>query len=166
MIKTWCINQNGNYSKLFPTPHWSRTTMRRIITFDKSCLYTLTDPTCIKDLNKLFGFSYGHHFTNSFRFAWRCIDGATIELHRYCYIDKVRFSRKIRTLQVGVPYLMEIVHNEENGMINFNIVDNGITIKSYQPYLKSAGAGYDLDFYFGGNCRAPHKMCITSEELD
>lgn len=164
-MSTYCIPKGWHYSTLMPSFHCGVTSMERYVTFDPSCLYELDKLDCIRDINKLFGFSYGMHKSNSFRFGWRCVDGKTIEIFAYVYSAKERKQRLITKVLPGQKCLYSIDYDPKNTICTF--VVKPLTTATPYFYIFSTdvtpSCGYYLYPYFGGDCTAPHEMCITIE---
>lgn len=162
-MSTYCIMKGWHYSRLMPSPHCGVKSMSRYVTFDKSCIYELDNLDCIKDINKLFGFSYGLHKTDSFRFGWRCIDGMTIQIFAYNYSVAERKQRLLCTVIPGEKYLFSIDYQPDRKICTFSVKPLDIG----EPYVYifscdvTPSCGYYLFPYFGGNCTAPHTMCMT-----
>ncbi|XAI97403.1 hypothetical protein [Leptolyngbya phage Lbo-JY46] len=90
-------------------------------------IYEHTNKECIGDVNKLGGFSRGHHHKNSFRFGWEWKQDQ-LHMYRYVYEDGVRSITFIKSYKKGETVLL----TEE--------FDKGFCL------------GYRLSPYFGGNC--------------
>ena len=128
--------------------------------FTDSCMFDLHDEDQW-DVNKLFGFSIGHHQQkSSFRFGWRPIlSENTIEIVAYEYHD----SWRLKT--------MPICRVELNKWHNFSLSYNNKSNKSFYfvndycftndvKLAKKWGWGYTLGIYFGGNEKAPQDITI------
>ena len=128
--------------------------------FTDFCMYDLGDEDQW-DVNKLFGFSIGHHQKgSSFRFGWRPIlTENLIEIVAYEYHDGFRMKT------------MPICRVELNKWHNFTILYNNIVNKSFYyvneniftnkvNLVKKSGLGYTLGVYFGGNEKAPQDITI------
>lgn len=133
--------------------------------FSRSCLFNLYDEDQ-HDVNKLFGFSIGHHQKqSSFRFGWRpLLDEQLIEIVGYEYHDGVR--------QPTIP-ICKVSLNEwhkftisYNNIINrtFYFVDHNSVMKE-TILKKKHGLGYTLGVYFGGNERAPQDIVIYKKKI-
>jgi hypothetical protein len=164
-MSIYCINKGWHYSTIVPSFHCGVKSMSRYVTFDKSCLYELTNLDCIKDINKLFGFSYGMHKNNSMRFGWRCIDGITIQIFAYNYTDRERKQRLLCSVAPGEKYLFSINYQTEENICTFKVLPLGLGSPSMYTFSCDVppACGYYLYPYFGGDCAAPHSMCITLE---
>lgn len=131
------------------------------IMFTDSCMFNLHDEDQW-DVNKLFGFSIGHHQNqSSFRFGWRPIlSEKKIEIVAYEYHDGFR----IKTMPITKVGLNEWHHyslsyHQELKQSNY-IVDREIIFENNFYLTKSFGWGYTLGVYFGGNETAPHNIII------
>jgi hypothetical protein len=133
------------------------------IKFDKSCLYNLNNQDQL-DINKLFGFSKGHHHWNSYRFGWRCV-GNKIELLAYLYINGKRINeweQDIHLTYLEVDKLYKLSLKSSHNKCYFKVLDEFnqlIVIREY-PVLSRFKVGYRLNPYFGGTSTAPHNMEI------
>ena len=158
-VSNWSLSLGGFHTGI--------TYMERTVKFDASALYMITDPPgqidkCHNDINKLFGFSYGLHQTNSFRFGWNCTDNKQINIYAYWYIDGVRGSKKLDVYVPGESFKAYIRYNRGTGRITFGIEDETGFITTFDEldYTAAPCMGYYLLPYFGGNCTAPHDMLI------
>jgi len=130
------------------------------IKFDIDCEYKTKDPKNQKDINKLFGYSFGFHHKNSVRFGWR-FNGEELEIVSYVYRDGKRVNEwdeniYIGNIECGKKYLFEIkmddgkyflsIRDEKHNLIGINYLNHG---KKLFPI------GYHLWPYFGGNEKAP-----------
>jgi hypothetical protein len=127
--------------------------MGRNVRFHVDCLYALDNPNCTDDLNKLFGFSYGYHHSNSVRIGWRCKDGQ-IALFAYCYRNGRVTTKFLKYVKPLNHYACTIYVGD--GYVRFNINDKEVYVTlQYAPC-----AGYLLYPYFGGDCPASQDMNI------
>jgi hypothetical protein len=116
------------------------------------------------DINKLFGFSIGHHHTDSFRFGWRPNNTRTkMEILTYEYQDNVRIpEKKILEVDLNKWYRYELKYCSVIKYMVYSIIDINTNIKvtSMHPIeLKDEEKwGYTLGLYFGGNQKAPHNI--------
>ena len=164
------IHKNTHYPYLIPLglPIYVKknTSTFRIANFmfSSSCLFDLHNED-EHDVNKLFGFSIGHHHKGtSFRFGWRpIINNNTIEIVAYEYHDGIR-QRTISIREVGINEWHEY-------MISYNPIKNRcyyfIDKKTFYIPLdlkKKHGLGYTLGIYFGGNEKAPQKITIFKKK--
>jgi len=123
--------------------------------FSPSCLYSTTDNLSV---NKLFGWSYGHHHTDSVRVGWRPDGNGKICLFFYCYNKKTRFIQHFTTVDVSEEYTMKI--SIQKKYILFELYKIGdITSRGTIPFIRPWFRwGYFLYFYFGGKNPAPQDM--------
>lgn len=138
-----------------PSFHFGRTFMAYTVTFDPSCLaMPLVD--CRDSWNKLFGFSYGWHQTDSIRFAWRSV-GERIEVGAYLYEQGKRRDASIYRVLPDQPLQMEM-HLYSDNYVRFEV--DGVS-----KLMKWSGRkpcfGYSLFPYYGGHCPAPCTVKIT-----
>jgi len=128
--------------------------------FTSSCLFDLHDEDQ-HDVNKLFGFSIGHHQKgSSFRFGWRPIlENQTIEIVAYEYHDGVRQATMPIT-EVGIGEWHEyIISYNSQRQKTFYFIDKKSFSNDFKLKKKS-GLGYTLGVYFGGNEKAPQDITI------
>jgi hypothetical protein len=175
-VSTYTIKANHHYdTRLFSSLPFlsSKPQIKRLVTFDTSCAYTLP-AYYSQDVNKLLGLAFGFrgvHY-NSARFGWRYnASQDVIELLAYCYREGV----KNWDAQLAFPLLATVKPGEpiELGLLS--------TADSYIFYTRKPGEatqlfsvkhekqvqwfGYTLSLYFGGELTAPHDMQITMEKI-
>lgn len=145
--------------------HWKKNRVAYDVMFSKSCLYKTMVPENMKDINKLFGISFGFHHQNSVRFGWRDNGVGKIDLIAYVYKDGKRINEwdesiYIETVDVHTHYRMEI--SVGGGHFMFTVIKGdkivGATIIEHGENLFPIG--YHLNPYFGGDETAPHDMNI------
>lgn len=90
-------------------------------------IYHHTNPICIRDVNKLGGFSRGLHHKNSFRFGWEWRDNR-LHIFRYVYEDGVRKITPIQSYALGERVVLT------------------------ERFDKGFWLGVRLSPYFGGDC--------------
>lgn len=137
----------------------------RKVYFSPSCAYKRL-PTNYDQVNKLYGFSEGHHQKNSARIGWRCTDGVNIELVAYAYVDGVN----IRKPMIKVPtetWVLCNIQNQANKYvfkaISLKNQSVTITIEKGKKTLLSRFLKlfmYRLFPYFGGKIPAPNDMSL------
>jgi hypothetical protein len=150
------IRKGKHYSFHLPKLWFGRKSHKLRFKLDANCWYSF-DGEDANDINKLWGVSFGHHHTNSFRLGWRpskFVIGE-IELFHYVYDSgKVEwdFIGTFTTndwvdvdIEVGGGY----VKSTFNGRVYLYIYDEA------NPKF-----GYYLFPYFGGNRTAPRDMNI------
>lgn len=128
--------------------------------FSRSCLFDLQDEDQ-HDVNKLFGFSIGHHQKgSSFRFGWRpLLDEKLIEIVGYEYHDGVRKPTiPICKVSLNEWHKFTISYNNRSNK-SFYFVDQ-YTVMKETILKKKSGFGYTLGVHFGGNERAPQDITI------
>lgn len=152
-----------------------------MVSFWDNCKYKLTEN--YDQINKLTGQSFnllpwydkeslswklGHH-KNSARFGWRCLDGVNIEIFAYAYINGIRNSRNI--ISVDTSEWIHLCFKETDSYYNFSVLrENGETsIARFKKYGTRKGFLklfiYRLYPYFGGSISAPHNMNMTLKYL-
>ena len=131
------------------------------VTFDKSAIYTTTDPSNQADINKLYGLSDcgNQHHVNSARFGWRWYNNQ-LELHAYTYLAQARKSEYITSIPLDKAALCELTL--DNGKYIFNV--NGVQVTLPRGCNGKMDA-YQLYPYFGGDEVAPHDIKIYIKEL-
>ena len=140
--------------------------------FTDSCMFDLHDEDQ-HDVNKLFGFSIGHHHKrSSFRFGWRPIlKNNTIEICAYEYHDGVRQkTMPIHEVKLNKQYQFRISYLPHIDRTHYLISDvethDFISDKKSYSFAndfvlkKKSGLGYTLGVYFGGNEKAPQNITI------
>lgn len=140
--------------------------------FTDSCMFDLKNEDQ-HDVNKLFGFSIGHHQKkSSFRFGWRpLLNNMTIEIVAYEYHDGVRQkTMPIYEVQLNKWYKFRIGYLPLINRTHYLIMDEETNklIKDREIYefindfnlSKKSGLGYTLGIYFGGNEKAPQDITI------
>jgi hypothetical protein len=134
------------------------------VLFDSDCVYKTKDLKNQKDINKLFGLSFGFHHNNSVRFGWRSTDNGRIDILAYVYRDGERITEQnegiyIETIDVNVTYVMEIYVSKDKYM--FTITRGSKLVgANIIKHEKLPSLGYYLNPYFGGDETAPHDMVI------
>lgn len=141
------------------------------VTFDENCKNELLLLNKYA-INKVAGFSRGHHHEESIRLGWNCPEGE-LQLYAYYYTGGQRRS-------VRIPNIENIYCNcfEFNRPIHVKIVDRpkyfSIKVNGTETPLpkvwrikgeKGWRLGYYLKPYFGGKELAPHDMNIYLQEL-
>lgn len=160
------INKGKHYPRPFPwfLPIWVKKNsgyMRKaFFKFTESCLFDLVDEDQ-HDVNKLFGFSIGHHHRgSSFRFGWRPIlDENKIEIVAYEYHDGIRQkTMSMGLVDLNTWYKARIFYlpHLDRSYYHFGDLEfgNEFVLK------KKWGLGYTLSIYFGGNEKAPQDIII------
>lgn len=136
--------------------HYGMTGMSYIVTFSKECLVLPGLNSCDRDINKLFGWSYGLHHNNSVRIGWRSELGG-IHLFAYMYMNGVRKVKHIGFVNAASPFYASIEYMSDQQAMKF-YVGEAITIIPWsgcEPCM-----GYELRPYYGGDCSAPATMTI------
>ena len=167
------IRKGRHYPGLFPfsipCPVW----VKRNKIYSRSAEFMFTD-SCMFDLydedqwdvNKLFGFSIGHHHKgSSFRFGWRPIlDENLIEIVAYEYHDGFRMrTQPIRKVRLNEWHKFRVSYNNENFKATYLVNDLDYTYPVY--LMDDHGWGYTLGVYFGGNEKAPQDIIINKRKL-
>jgi len=141
--------------------HFGTKSIAYRVRFDESCLTLNGVSDCDGDWNKLFGFSYGYHHSNSIRIVWKSVNGQ-IRIGAYIYESGVRKSKGFISILTETDWIISIDYDSANGLIYFGCHDveqtTGKTIT--MSYNISPTVGYNLKPYFGGDCNAPETMYI------
>jgi hypothetical protein len=145
--------------------------------FTDSCMFDLYDEDQW-DVNKLFGFSIGHHqHGSSFRFGWRPIlTENLIEIVAYEYHDGVRMkTMPICRIKLNKWYGFRLVYLPQINKTYYyvNDIEIDILIRDREIYKltndvnlkKKSGLGYTLGIYFGGNEKAPQDITIYKKRI-
>jgi hypothetical protein len=150
------IKQGDHYSGFFSISgtHYKRSSMKRMVSFDDNCLALPNRIDCDKDINKLFGWSYGNIHNNSIRVGWRS-SGTAIEVFAYIYENGRRRSRKIATVPTDDLASIEVTHNHYTNSLVFIV--NDVSWASMWAG-SSPSMGYTCEPYYGGDCTAPKTM--------
>lgn len=161
------IKKGHHYSNEFPRPllycNGIERYESRSYEFTDSCRYdTGVDQS---DKNKLFGWSFGLHHTNSVRIGWcYCPDTDTIDLCLYLYINKQRFTCHICMVPIGKDIQISL--------FTYKNIKGDNTVYASVRYDNMAYSrhrfisnelprwGYTLTSYFGGNRTAPHDITL------
>lgn len=139
--------------------------------FKKNCTYKLEEN--FDQVNKLFGFSEGFHHWNSARIGWRSIDGETIELIAYCYINGKRIIKPMIKCKPE-EWVFCNIQNKPSKYVLKAMISEGdcITVsvdkdKKISIYSFFKLFIYRLFPYFGGKIAAPHDMelCLIKLHL-
>ena len=139
------------------------------MTFTDSCKYEIDEESCV---NKLFGFSFGLFgvHKNSARFGWTYNSEMNeIFIWKYVYDNGKLTKEKIFSCNIGETHAYDIdawtYDSDKKGYktygICFKIDGKKIAetkIESNKWFVLTLGP------YFGGNTRAPHKICIMSSK--
>lgn len=153
----------------FPWPVWMRKDKTKTLTaefmFTDTCLYDLQDEDQW-DINKLFGFSIGHHHKHgSFRFGWRPIlEGNLIEILGYEYHNGVR-QKPIPICKLPLNQWNKFKISYSNDRCRTIYEVNNITVVNPVFLERDRGLGYRLGVYFGGNETSPHDIIIFKRKL-
>lgn len=143
--------------------------------FTDSCMFDLKDEDQW-DVNKLFGFSIGHHHRgSSFRFGWRPkLETNTIEIVAYEYHSGFRLkTMSICEVELNKWYKFRIGYLPHLNKTTYHIGDIKTKKMIKDRFLvdfvnnvnlaKKSGLGYKLGVYFGGNEKAPQDITIYKD---
>ena len=147
--------------KLLGIRYTAKRAMSAVVRFHSDCHYEIGKDQ--SDINKLFGFSLGHHHDNSFRVGWRWTWNNKIELVSYIYMNGIRLrERHICYCDFCEYYNIGLEIDVEDGTYKVTYTIDGR--EAFVPIYHSAKVkryiSYPLSLYFGGNCTAPHDMII------
>ncbi len=140
--------------------HFGTKELAFAVNFDESCLKLNGVQKCDGDFNKLFGFSYGLHQTNSVRIGWKAVDGK-IRIAGYVYQNGVRTIKGFTWVNPEQLNIISIKHDTQAGLVWFGCGDKWLSL----PYTASPSVGYYLNPYFGGDCNAPETMYIEMNRV-
>lgn len=159
---TYRILKGKNYCENNSYPLWKQSSLRFVVIFDSSCIYTNVDPVNQADINKLYGFSdcTTLHHANSARFGWNWINGA-IHIHAYCYVDSVRQYKELGAVSLN----KEVNCSIETLPGKYVFTLNGKRDTMLRHCTDSIANGIKLFPYFGGDEPAPHDIQIKIKEL-
>jgi hypothetical protein len=136
--------------------------MKFNVRFDQSAFYSTEAPVNQYDINKLWGFSEGlDHQYNSARMGWAYNEGA-LRLYGYVYVNGVRHSAEVATVQTGVENACSI---ELMGS-TYVFTVNGSKLSLPRAACTPNTSGYKLYPYFGGDEVAPQDIKIEIKELN
>ena len=132
------------------------------VKFDSSAIYTTTDPTNQKDINKLFGFSDNNaaHHDYSARFGWRWSNNA-LRLFAYTYNKSLLSIKELGTVAIGSENECKIKVTSDNYIFTLN----GTSTNMSRSSTTSTATGYQLYPFFGGEEMAPHNIKIWIKQL-
>lgn len=160
-FKQFVIPKGQHYTTDNPLKSIETTSLKFVVKFDSSAIYTTANPENQYDINKLYGFSDNgaqlHLY--SARFGWRWSDGA-LRLFAYTYNNGVRNEKEIGPVPIGAEIQCSITVAGE--VYEFAVNDKMVTMprQSTTPNAK----GYQLYPYFGGDEVAPHDVRIWIKE--
>lgn len=154
----YTINKGSHYSGNLSVGgiHNGITTMEYSVMFDAACLIMPAQTDCVGDWNKLFGFSYGMHQSNSIRMVWKAIPKGLIRIGWYNYSNGIVSSKGFTNVRAGEYYRMKIEYRPADKVIYFSVEQTLVMA----AYAIPPSMGYTLKPYFGGNCTAPATMKI------
>ena len=136
--------------------------LKFVVKFDSSAIYTTLDPSNQYDINKLYGFSDNNsdHQKFSARFGWRWSDKA-LHIFAYVYNYSILIWKELGTVQIGQENTCSVRVLYQQYVFSLN----KITDTLHRSSTTTAGVGYKLFPYFGGNELAPHDIEIKIKEL-
>ena len=137
-------------------------TLRFVVKFDSTAIYTSNSKENQYDINKLYGFADNgaDHHQYSARFGWAWHDGA-LHLYGYVYNDSKRESRRLGTVPIGAEVACTLAVTPTNYVFKYGDVSQQLPRTSTTPKAK----GYQLYPYFGGDEVAPHNINIWIKNL-
>lgn len=132
------------------------------VIFDESCKYDIEEKSCV---NKLWGFSmglFGVH-KDSYRFGWTYNKETNkIDIWNYIYINKKLYKHIISSCDFNKEYEFSLYIKELCPELwNVKLYKDGEMLSAMDIPTDNKRTLLELGFYFGGNTRSPHKMCIT-----
>lgn len=161
-FQDFIITRGQHYSQqslLVPTEY---TTLRFLVKFDSSAVYTTITGENQYDINKLYGFSdnNAHHHQFSARIGWRWSDGA-LRLFAYIYNNGESASQELTAVSIGDVHECAIRISGSNYIFSVN----GKTTTMPRATATPSAIGYKLFPYFGGDETAPHDIHIWIKDL-
>lgn len=157
MICTIPKNKHECFGFSLGGPHFGTTSQKFRVMFDSNCSIRPTSTDCMNDWNKLFGFSYGMHHSNSLRLAWRALPNGMIRIASYIYEGGRVKINTIATITVNTFFDMGITYDPDNRKV-YSFVNE---LQIEDSFSKSVSWGYYLKPYHGGNCPAKETIKIT-----
>lgn len=143
--------------------HTGKTSESYEVIFDDSCRYLL-EGVDQWDWNKLVGWSYGMHHTNSIRIGWRYNrESDKIELALYTYDSGIRRESYLGEVNIGTKYYIELKYY--SGIVDAYVRNSDINVQerslsTYQDTFMIPKWGYNLSLFFGGNKSQPNKQTM------
>ena len=153
------INKGSHYCSGYSLGsfHTGITSQKFRVMFDANCAIRPTSTDCMNDWNKLFGFSYGMHHSDSLRLAWRALPTGMIRIASYIYKGGRVKINTIATIPVKTFFDMGITYDPDNRKV-YSFVNE---LQIEDSFSKSVSWGYYLKPYHGGNCPAKETIKIT-----
>ena len=171
------VKKNRHYGTPFPFPHFfgcktNRFFESKSIQFDDTIKYNIGEDQ--SDVNKLFGFSYGLHHTDSDRIGFRYIpETNNVQLVLYSYEKGTRLkTQALCNVEIGekVTISLYVGLNEDKkreGRVKIISETRDVVVDvTFNREVKSPWLRYTLGLYFGGNRRAPHTININEWEAE
>jgi hypothetical protein len=149
-----------SFSDLLGLFTWKRDSVFLNVKFSSTCLFTKRDNDD-KDINKLYGFSYGFHHKNSVRLGWVPDFGSKqIKIYYYHYNNGKLSYGEITRVPVNefFPCNIQVFDDRVRYQVKSEIVEKKFARPSFP-------LGYWLRPYFGGNNTAPHEMRIFVDDV-
>ncbi len=158
---TYIIPEGSHYSTHEFFTYVSDDTLSFSFRFDESAIYDIGSDQ--SDINKLFGFAEGsaqNIHTWSARFGWRWYNDQ-LEILAYAYIDGVRESELLGTLEIGESGTGTITSEDDRYIFTYE--DATVVIPKTTPFHSSKKF---LSYpYFGGNIAAQHEVTVWATLL-
>ncbi len=166
IFKTYTIFKGKNYADGFDSTHivFIKTNdLKFIAKFDSSAIYSTFISSNQIDVNKLYGFSDNNsdHHLFSARMGWAWYNN-TLNLFGYTYNNGVRSILNLGVYSIGTNLNCRIQTDTATKSYYFTV--NGKTKSMPRAAKTSAGSGYRLYPYFGGDEPAPHTVTIQISE--
>ena len=147
---------NNSYKKI------ETDSLKFIVRFDSTAVYTTTSKENQYDINKLYGFADNgaDHHQYSARFGWAWHDGA-LQLYGYVYNEGKREVLRLGAVPIGAELQCTLAVTPTHYVFSYGDVTQKLPRTSTTPKAK----GYLLHPYFGGNEVAPHNINIWIKNL-
>jgi len=145
-----------------PFAFFDRASLKFIVHFDSSAIYSNSGKKDKRDINKLYGFSdnFSLHHRYSARFGWRWLNDS-LQLTAYCYNNGLRSFKEICNIPLNGFDTCEI--KVAGNEYIFSV--NGKSMSMPRSAKGENAVGYKLFPYFGGNESAPQDIHIYIKEL-
>lgn len=152
-----CIKKD-KHSSNHPSWTWFSNKLKVKCKFDKSCWYEDNHGNYgeIKDTHKLIGIGEINHQKNSIRIGWlplNTINKDSIQIGTYEYNEDKRIFKWITNVKTDEWFTIHIINQKV-----FCYYNDKQYSETFDCKFKSVKL---LNFYFGGNDKTPHEMCVT-----
>jgi hypothetical protein len=165
----YCSGLWNGFPRLFI--HKGRKKVEFYVTFDENCQHRFLT-TDKWQINKVAGFSRGHHHKESIRLGWNCPAGE-LQLYAYYYTNSARRTVLIPNdsniyysgFEFNRPIHVKLIDNPRNFIVEVNGVETVLEKVWRINGPKGWRLGYYLKPYFGGKAPSPKDMNIYIQEI-